>query len=154
MTGHELDLPEFDRSLPMALTHALDAARRAFRPALHAAGMTEAQWRVLRSLADVPHATVSEVASRCALQPPSMTRIVRHFDEQGLITRSADPGDQRRIRISITPRGRDMIDRVSPAIISAYERIEGRLGAERLAVLIDALTELTDQLLDEQRQSA
>ena len=142
------ELPEFDRSLPMLLIRALETTRRQFRPVFSGAGITEAQWRVLRALADVDCAAVSDVAARCALQLPSMTRIIRHLDESGLLNRTSDPDDHRRTLLSITDAGRAQVHAMSPAITAVYGRLDRALGDRSVASLAHHLSTLVADLAD------
>lgn len=132
-------LPEFDRSLPMMLLRAREAAMARFRPVLTDAEVTEQQWRVVRTLADVAEATPSELAERCSLLPPSMTRIVRALVERGLISRRTDASDQRRTLLSITPAGRDLVTAMAPRISAIYDEFNRRLGEPGLDDLLEQL---------------
>ena len=67
----------FDRSLPMVLLLAREAVMERFRPMLRDFGVTEQQWRVLRSLEEVGAMDLGDLAESCRLLGPSLTRIVR-----------------------------------------------------------------------------
>ena len=58
----------FDRSLPMALLRAREAVMSRFRPLLHAHGVTEQQWRVIRALVEADGLDVSAVSHRCSCE--------------------------------------------------------------------------------------
>ncbi len=147
-------LPDFDRSLPMLLLRAREATMQRFRPILKSAGMTEQQWRVLRTLAEVDQAGVGELAERCALRPPSMTRIVRNLVDRGLVTRRTDSDDQRRSRLSITPAGIELIAELSPRINAAYEGIRQDLGAEDYTEVLRKLGDIIGDLVSAESEVA
>ncbi len=149
-----MQLPEFDRSLPMMLLRAREATMQEFRPILTAAGLTEQQWRVVRTLADVERASVSDVAARCSLQLPSMTRIVRHLSDAGLVVRSTDPLDQRRTHLEITDEGRAVIRRLAPRIRAVYDDLDRRLGDLGIPSLVGQLDVLVEGLDADQAESA
>lgn len=46
--------------------------------------------------------TLKELAAHERVQPPSMTKIVTCLEEEGLVTRSADPTDGRQVLVSLT----------------------------------------------------
>ena len=85
-----------------------------FRPMLRNFGVTEQQWRVLRSLEEVGAMDLGDLADSCRLLGPSLTRIVRDLEERELVQRSADQHDHRRSLISISSGGRALIQRVGP----------------------------------------
>lgn len=149
-----MQLPEFDRSLPMMLLKAREATMQEFRPILTAAGLTEQQWRVVRTLADVERASMSDVAARCSLQLPSMTRIVRHLSDAGLVVRSTDPEDQRRTQLEITADGRSLIRRLAPRITAVYDGLDRRLGDLGIPSLVGQLDVLVEGLDGDRAETA
>ena len=130
---------DFAHSLPMALLQARESAMRRFRPMLRSHGLTEQQWRVIRGLAEVDSVEVSELARRCLLLAPSLTRILQFLESRNLITRSRVAVDQRRSTISLTAPGRKLFEEVAPDSEALYAEIEKAFGK-------DALDQLYDQL--------
>lgn len=128
---------------------------RSFRPILNSAGLTEQQWRVLRTLYDIDTVDALTLADRAQVLPPSLTRILRLLDKEGLIERHADPKDMRRQVICLSTTGRNTVKRVSPQIETVYQRLEAAIGPELLALLyqnIDTMMENVDELNDMPRQ--
>lgn len=117
-----------------------------FRPILNTAGVTETQWRVIRTLADVDASAMSDLADRCAILQPSMTRIVKHLVDAGYINRKIDDTDQRRSLLSITPKGRSLVDDLAPRIAAIYEDIDRRLGELGLESVVELLGTMVDGL--------
>lgn len=138
-------LRPFEQSLPMALLRAREAAMRFFRPMLLAHDLTEQQWRVLRALTrhEGPLA-VGELAEATFLLGPSLTRILSHLGERGLVERSVAAEDQRRGLISLTESGCRLVSEVAPYSESQYDRIESAFGADNMATLMALLQELED----------
>jgi len=64
------------------------------------------QARVLYELAQRPDSTATEVASALGLDHGYLSRILRGFDDQGLIDRKRAKDDGRQIVLSLTTRGR------------------------------------------------
>ena len=136
----------FDRSLPMVLLLAREAVMERFRPMLRDFGVTEQQWRVLRSLEEVGAMDLGDLADSCRLLRPSLTRIVRDLEERELVHRSADQHDHRRSLISISSAGRALIQRVGPHSERHYREISEAIGAETLEDLYNKLEALADGL--------
>lgn len=139
-------LRDFSRSLPMALLQAREAVMNRFRPMLRAHGVTEQQWRVLRALSDGESPEAGELARRCCLLTPSLTRIVRTLNQQGLLVRQIDTRDLRRVRLSISDKGRRLIADVAPHSEAHYAAITARFGEDNLQDLYDKLAALVEAL--------
>ncbi|MGG5823661.1 homoprotocatechuate degradation operon regulator HpaR [Falsiroseomonas sp. HW251] len=140
-------LRDFSRSLPMSLLRARETVMRHFRAILREANITEQQWRVLRALTSVDEIEVSALARKTFLLAPSLSRILKTLDEQGLIERRFLASDLRRSVITIAPRGSALIDEVAPRSEAIYARIAERFGADRLAQLQQMLAELEQCML-------
>ena len=139
-------LREFERSLPMQLLRAREAAMARFRPMLREHGLTEQQWRVIRVLAAYPTIDASEIAARSLLLAPSLSRIVQFLETEKLVRRESDPDDQRRSVFSLTAKGRRVFDTVAPDSEVLYDAIAEDFGAERLATLYSLLAEFSNAL--------
>lgn len=114
-----------------------------FRPVLAAHDLTEQQWRVLRALSNAEGPIdVGELADTTFLLGPSLSRILANLDQRSLITRRADPGDQRRSMISLATKGRRLVARVAPKSEREYAEIERLLGPDTLGDLLHLLSEL------------
>lgn len=135
----------YDRALPIALLRAREATLKPFRAHLDAHGITVQQWRVIRALAEGEALTPTELAERCVLLPPSLTRMLKTLTEAGLLERVADD-DARRRRVGLTDAGRALYDRASVQSRAIYERIEEVYGADNLERLLDLLEDLRDKV--------
>lgn len=132
-------LRNFERSLPMELLKAREAAMARFRPMLRDHGLTEQQWRVIRALADYDKIDASELARRSFLLAPSLTRILQHLESEKLVKRSSDANDQRRSVLTLTGKGRKIFLEVAPDSAALYDDIESEFGAERMEQLYELL---------------
>jgi homoprotocatechuate degradation regulator HpaR len=139
-------LRPFSRSLPMALLRARETVMQHFRPSLHAAGLTEQQWRVLRALASHGEIDVTGLAQATFLLAPSLTRILRDLERRKIIHRRADPNDLRAALISLTARGRSIVDTVGVHSERIYRALEARLGATRMQALMTMLADAEREL--------
>jgi len=117
-----------------------------FRPSLREHGLTEQQWRVIRVLAEQERIETSELASRSVLLAPSLTRILKRLETDGLISRETVAGDQRRSLISLTPSGRAKFSSVAPESEAIYAGIEKRVGKARLRELMVLLADIENRI--------
>ena len=74
--------------------------------------------------------TLGELAAAEQVTPPSMTRIVRNLEADGLVEREVDPADRRVARVRATEKGRQIL-------LDARARRIADLAA-RIATLDDA----------------
>lgn len=121
---------------------------RCFRPSLRGFGITEQQWRVLRALSSVASLEVADLARSTFLLGPSLSRILADLDARGLISRDTDPRDLRRGVITISRKGADLIQTVTPVSETIYREITTRFGEEKLATLQALLRELEEIAAD------
>jgi DNA-binding MarR family transcriptional regulator len=79
--------------------------------------------------------TLGELADAEQVRPPSITRIVRNLEADGLVEREPDPADRRIVRVRATDRGRRILD-------EGRRRRIGDLAARLRAVDADDLDTL------------
>lgn len=119
---------------------------RQFRPSLREHGLTEQQWRILRALASIEAAEVTELARTAFLLGPSLSRILRDLEARNLIERKTAKADQRRSMVSISRDGVKLMASVAPSSEAIYAEITQRFGARKLAELQEMLGELERSL--------
>jgi homoprotocatechuate degradation regulator HpaR len=140
--ARQVPMRDFSRSLPMSLLRAREAVMRQFRPNLREHGLTEQQWRILRALASIEAAEVTELARTAFLLGPSLSRILRDLEARNLIERKTAKADQRRSMVSISREGVKLMALVAPSSEAIYAEITQRFGARKLAELQEMLGQL------------
>jgi len=118
------------RNLPLLLLQAREHVIAHFRPILNEHGITEQQWRVVRVLLDSDALEPKEIGELCNISSPSMAGVLARMEDLGFITRKRLDHDQRRLRVSLTPRSRALAARMAPQIDATYRRIERLIGNE------------------------
>jgi len=129
------------RNLPHLLLHARETFMARFRPILREHGITEQQWRVLRTLNDRGDMEPNQLADACLILSPSLTRMLAAMEQTEMIVRARSLVDQRRQVISLTPKSRLFLADVGPQVDAEYARIEAQLGPTRLDALYAAIDE-------------
>ena len=135
---------KFDESLPMALHRAREATMAFFRPVLNAAGVTEQQWRVIRVLHERDELESRTLAEIACILPPSLTGILARLEGHGLVRRRKDVADQRRLFVSLTPRGQARFRAISAEVEQGYAAIEAKLGRRCIDQLFELLHKVRD----------
>ncbi|MCC6947176.1 MAG: homoprotocatechuate degradation operon regulator HpaR [Bradyrhizobiaceae bacterium] len=136
----------FSRSLPMQLMRAREAVMRRFRPHLAAHGFSDQQWRIIRALADAGGMEIGALAEQCQIHPASLSRMLPKLVRAGYVSRRNHKQDQRRVVVSITPRGRALFRTVAPESEEIYAAMERDIGAQKLRDLYRLLDELIETL--------
>lgn len=127
------------RNLPQQLLNARDALMGHFRPILNHYGLTEQQWRILRALDEHAQLEPREICALCQILSSSMAGILARMEEIGLVQRVRVEADQRRVLVSIAPKGDALIDEMAPLIELQYRYLEQAFGKNSLESLSAAL---------------
>ena len=75
-----------------------------------ASGVTAPHLSALSVLVFGGARTLGELAAAEQVRPPSMTRIVRNLEREGLVARETDPDDRRAVRLRATDGGRRILE--------------------------------------------
>ncbi|GAA6177522.1 homoprotocatechuate degradation operon regulator HpaR [Sulfitobacter pacificus] len=137
-------LPDTERSLPIALIRAREKVMAPIREMLSETGITEQQWRVLRVLSEHDSLDATEVADRASLHQPSLTRILKTLGEKGFITRSQDAQDRRRQVVMLTKQGHGVIESNMDHATRIAEALRAALGSKSFDQLLNLLAQLDD----------
>jgi homoprotocatechuate degradation regulator HpaR len=130
------------RSLPIALLRAREVVMGPIREMLATSGINEQKWRVLRVLQESGPLELTVLATEASLLLPSLTRMVRPMEDEGLVTRSTPAEDRRKVVLAIAPAGEALVLAHSAESRAIFDRIEQRFGAQRLDLLLDLLDDL------------
>ncbi|HYJ78443.1 MAG TPA: MarR family transcriptional regulator [Longimicrobiaceae bacterium] len=113
-----------------------------------AAGVTAPHLSALSVLVFGGARTLGELAAAEQVTPPSMTRIVRNLERDGLLEREVDAADRRVFRVRATERGRQVLLEGRRRRIAALAERLGRLGGGELDRL-EGAAELIERVLGE-----
>ena len=130
------------RNLPHLLLQAREALMAHFRPLLAAHGLTEQQWRIVRELGEQGPLEPRQLCEACSISSPSIVGVLARMEETGMVRRERMTHDQRRVRVSLTPRSRRVAQQLVPLIEKRYEALEAALGLRPIQEVYDALDAL------------
>jgi len=85
-------------------------------------GVSPGQASMLASIAKLENPSLGDLAAAEHIQPPSVTRLVRDMQRQGLITCALDAEDRRCTRVSLTVVGRRELDTIRKKKAEFIER--------------------------------
>lgn len=160
MTGMERDVldtilaqwkkeqPKLDAA-PMAVVGRISRAEKTIRPRLDAVfdtfGLTGEAFDVLATLrrAGAPYElSPTDLFKSLLLSSAAMTTRIDRLEEAGLVARSPHPEDRRGIRVALTPKGKELIERALEAHVRNEEAILAALNATERKQLAGLLKKL------------
>lgn len=86
-------------------------------------GITIVQSWVLFYLFRQKSSSLKEIANAVQLDSPVVTGLVDRLVKEGLVIREEDPEDRRSLKISLTPRGRQVVEEIAPVVAEYNQRI-------------------------------
>lgn len=84
------------------------AINRLYKPFLDDLGVTYPQYLVLSTLWESDGQTISSIAARLALEPSTMTPLVKRLEAAGFVGRQRSANDERVVHVHLTPAGRKL----------------------------------------------
>lgn len=100
------------------------------------------EWRILATLSY--HAPVSSqfLVTHTAMDPARVSRAQTRLTDLGLVSVRQDPNDKRRVLVSLTDRGAEIIAATMPSALKAEETIFGVLSRQERETLDAILIKL------------
>ena len=143
-------LLKLDNQLCFSLYSTQLAMNKVYRKLLKPLQLTYPQYLVMLVLWEQDRQTVSDIGERLSLDSATLTPLLKRLEEQGLITRTRDPEDQRRVVIELTDAGRGLRERaakVPEALVCKIPLELDEIGTTRnvLRKLLDALATADDR---------
>jgi DNA-binding MarR family transcriptional regulator len=118
----EVDDPlRLDRQVCFALSVAARSVVALYRPVLEPMGLTHPQYLVMLALWERSPRSVKDLSSALALDPGTLSPLLKRLEAAGLITRRRDPADERVLAVTLTDSGRALraeAENVPPAILA------------------------------------
>ena len=130
------------RNLPMLLLRAREKMMERFRPLLTANGLTEQQWRVIRTLNENGPMEPRQISDICTISSPSMAGVLARMEAMELITKERFADDQRRILVSLTKKSIGLVRVISKDLEVRYRELERVVGPEVVERVYSAIDDL------------
>jgi homoprotocatechuate degradation regulator HpaR len=140
------DVRPYSRSLPLQLMRARELLMQRFRPHFTRNKLTDQQWRIIRVLVENKSLEILDLSAHCCMQPASLSRILPKMQKDGIIDRTTNPKDQRRVSVSLTPKGFRLFQKIAPHTEIEYAELTRLIGKEHMEKLYEAIDLLIDKL--------
>jgi len=151
---NELSLPP-DTTVASPSASACRASSRLGRAAgrtISESGLTPAGYRLLGHLESGGDSAATELAQKLRVSKPAVTATIDWLELRGLVVRSSDPRDGRRVKVASTASGREALRRADGAVAARLSEILSHLSTERHSRVLEALEYLSDALDADRRQ--
>ena len=109
----------------------------AYRPILEPMGLTHPQYLVMLALWERNPRTLADLGAALALEPATLSPLLKRLEASGLVTRERNERDERALDIRLTPEGR--------ALRARAETVPPRVAA-MLDMSLDELAGLREVL--------
>ncbi|TQM82096.1 DNA-binding MarR family transcriptional regulator [Saccharothrix saharensis] len=122
-----------ERQVCFALSIASRNVVAVYRPLLEPMGLTHPQYLVMLALWGRAPLSVKELSRLLALEPATLSPLLKRLEAIGYVTRSRDAADERQLAVTLTEEGaalREQALAIPPAVV------------ERLGMSLDELRDL------------
>jgi DNA-binding MarR family transcriptional regulator len=128
----------------LALLQAADALTQEAEQFVKTAGLTGAQYNVLRILrgAEPEGLACRAIGERMISHDPDMTRLLDRMEKHGLITRARQTDDRRVVKTRITAQGLRLLKTLDEPVHDLHKRQFRHMSAARMKTLFDLLEEI------------
>jgi DNA-binding MarR family transcriptional regulator len=100
------DILALENQLCFAVVTAARNVVAVYRPVLEPLGLTHPQYLVMLALWERSPRSLGELAGELAMEPATLSPLVKRLEAQGRVTRSRRADDERMLDISLTDEGR------------------------------------------------
>lgn len=100
------------------------------------------QWLVLKTILDHEDISQNEIAEHIFKDKASVTRIIDLLIHKGYLKREASATNRRRVELTITRAGKDIIDAILPTIRNNRKTALTNCGEEELAAMNNVLQKI------------
>jgi DNA-binding MarR family transcriptional regulator len=112
------------------------------------------QWMVLIWLANLPHASPSELSAHLGHDMGALTRVADELQRNGLVRRDRSQRDRRAVELAITPEGRRLALAGKRLMVEVLNELVAPYSNTEVDILISLLQRLLTRLQDTAQLSA
>src|SRR5215471_14333006 len=130
------------RQLIYALTRLQNQMARHVKLFAAYMGVTEAQFLMMRIIAETPDATVGYLAQRLYVTSPFVTVEIDNLVKKNLVEKRRNPADRRSMFLSLTRKGKNLLGELSPIMRKGNDIHFRSLSEERARLLQEMINTL------------
>ncbi|MBK4727119.1 MULTISPECIES: MarR family winged helix-turn-helix transcriptional regulator [Erwiniaceae] len=108
-------------------------------------GITATRWQVIGAVLKEP-LTQSEIARRMGITRQSVRRTSLQLVAEGMLYFTSNPSSRKAMLLHPTEKGYAVVNKISPQHAAFAKQLEDRIGKDKMAEIIDAMTGLRNTL--------
>lgn len=128
----------------------IGAARRSIKQAVLRAArplrLTPPQFWFVNALREQPGASLGDVGRRQLMDPPTASRLAEGLEQRGFLRLEPDPRDRRVVRLTLTPSGVKLAQRIAPIASSVRAAVVQGMSPREQDALRAALRKVVRNL--------
>lgn len=118
--------------------------RRHLRVVLGEHGLLLAHHAIMSGLEDLGSLSQQQLADSLDLDKSHLVGFIDQLEKRDLLTRSKDPSDRRRNRVTLTPEGRTLVEQLRPVAQRSQQGLLDALSAAEQETLMSLLRRVLD----------
>ncbi|MFL5762499.1 MAG: MarR family winged helix-turn-helix transcriptional regulator [Bacteroidia bacterium] len=87
-------------------------------------------------------AYASDIAPRLGMESTSLSRIIKTLEDEKLIIRKTDKNDKRKVKIMLTPKGKENKELSKKIVRNFNQDIENRIGKARMEDFLKTINDI------------
>ena len=139
MTQNDAAKYDFTQQIGYLLRRAYQRHTAIFQQTVPASQLTAAQFVVMLTVRDRGPCEIPAIVQNTAIDEPSLRGIVERLKWRQLLNADHEPGDARRMVVSLTPAGQELLEQTVPFAQEITELTYGDLNAQERATLVALL---------------
>jgi DNA-binding MarR family transcriptional regulator len=104
--------------------------------------LTSAQWAALSKLSETGPCSQNQLGRLTAMDVATIKGVIDRLTARGLTETSADPNDGRRLLVSLTRAGQQLVEKVAPNALAITRETMAPLDARERETLVALLSKL------------
>jgi len=143
-SSHKSSDAQMEAGLFVAFMQIADAFGAQAEQIIKTAGLTAAQYNVLRILRGAGPAGLAcrEIGERMISRDPDITRLLDRMEKRNLITRKRQSDDRRVVKTFITPHGLELLKILDRPVSALHKRQFQDIAPAKLKTLATVLAEI------------
>ena len=133
-------------SVAFLLRNSYRVFARALQERIQAEGIPISSWPFLRHLWQHDGITQRELTKAVGLMQPNTNAALKQLARRGWVKQTRDADDKRKIRIHLTPKGRELFYRAFPLAVQAREQALADFSEDEIEILRTLLKRITRNL--------
>jgi len=108
--------------------------------------ITVDQWIILDTLSDQDHLSQLQIALATQKDAPTITRILDLLENKSVLTRKPDKADRRKFIISLTTKGKKLIQKIKPVSLNYRNSCYNGISQKDMTTLKNILETISTNL--------